>query len=48
MNTTTISAECLHGLHSACNYEDCACECHLGDFLDDEEAATQMFEEHEQ
>ena len=29
MNHSTISAECAHGVCSACEFEDCACECHL-------------------
>ena len=33
MNTCTVSAECLYGMHSHCDYEDCACRCHL---LDDD------------
>jgi hypothetical protein len=28
VNKNTISAECAHGVCSACEYEDCACECH--------------------
>jgi hypothetical protein len=37
MNTNTISAECAHGLCSDCNYQDCACECHLEEGIDDPE-----------
>lgn len=40
MNTLTISAECFHGQHSACTFEDCACHCHIGDHLNDEESMT--------
>lgn len=29
MNVNTISTECGHRMHSACTYEDCACDCHL-------------------
>jgi hypothetical protein len=29
VNCAAESAECLHGMCSACQYEDCACECHL-------------------
>ncbi len=28
MNRNAVSAECAHRLHSQCDYEDCACECH--------------------
>lgn len=31
MNRNTHSAECAHGMHSACDYEDCACPCHRED-----------------
>lgn len=28
MNRNTVSAECAHGVCSACQFEDCACDCH--------------------
>jgi hypothetical protein len=28
MNQFTHSAECAHDMHSACAWEDCACQCH--------------------
>lgn len=31
MNRTTQSAECIHGFHGSCCYEDCACKCHSDD-----------------
>ena len=33
MNQYTESAKCLHGMHSQCCYEDCACPCHIEDWL---------------
>lgn len=40
MNRNTISAECGHGMHTACTFESCACGCHLDfgeeDFYDQE------------
>ena len=35
MNTNTVSVECAHGMHSGCQYEDCACDCHIEDLFDD-------------
>lgn len=29
MNQNTVSTECGHGMHSACAFESCACECHI-------------------
>ncbi len=29
MNRNAYSAECLSGMCPACEYEDCACECHF-------------------
>ena len=29
MNHFAQSPQCARGLHSACEYEDCACECHM-------------------
>jgi hypothetical protein len=43
MNHNTESAECLHGMCSACRYDDCACECHGPDedeFYDADENTT--------
>ncbi len=31
MNRNTHSAECIHGMHASCEYEDCACRCHMED-----------------
>jgi hypothetical protein len=31
MNISAVSAECAHRMHSSCDYEDCACECHEPD-----------------
>ena len=28
MNPDNHSPECLHGAHGACDYDECACECH--------------------
>lgn len=33
MNHRVHSVECLHGLCSACSFEDCACDCHVEDVL---------------
>ena len=38
MNSSTVSAECAHRMHAACCYEDCACRCHLCDFIKGETA----------
>ena len=40
MNRDTESAECLHGMHGQCVYEDCACICHLLEHLQEEGAAS--------
>lgn len=50
MNHNTVSAECLHGLCSACTYEDCACLHHLRDmesmrFDDARDEAREITEE---
>ena len=29
MNHSTVSAECSHGCCSTCEFEDCACNCHI-------------------
>lgn len=34
MNRDTISVECDAGSHSACAYEDCVCECHAEDRIE--------------
>jgi hypothetical protein len=31
VNSNVYSAECLHRMHSSCEYEDCACKCHIPD-----------------
>jgi hypothetical protein len=36
MNSTTVSAECFDGCCSACQYEDCACICHIENMSDDD------------
>ena len=33
MNRYAASAECLHGVHGQCDYEDCACLCHAAEIL---------------
>ena len=37
MNIDIRSAECLHGMHSSCTYEDCACTCHMDEIDDDDD-----------
>jgi len=31
MNSRTVSVECSHGCHTACDFEDCTCLCHMPD-----------------
>jgi hypothetical protein len=39
------TAECLHGMHSACQCENaCACRCHLRDLLERDEATSMDYE----
>jgi hypothetical protein len=37
VNRNTVSAECWHHWCSHCDFESCACICHLRDLLDREE-----------
>lgn len=41
----TESAECIHGMHSACTYEDCACGCHFVEDLDEFDAELDEFDD---
>lgn len=34
MNRNICSSECMSGACGLCEYEDCACKCHLREFIE--------------
>jgi hypothetical protein len=36
MNANTYSPECFHSMHYSCDWDSCACKCHLRDLIDRE------------